>query len=94
VSLSKREFLQVLAVAAAAGAPLDRLMIAGIEGQVGVRIGVDEDRALCGCSLVSYVLPGSVRGAVGILGPLRMDYSYALAVVDTVGSRVAELLQS
>ena len=75
------------------GAPLDRLMIAGVEGQVAVRVGLDEDRALSGCSLVSYPLPGSVRGAVGILGPLRMDYSHALAVVDMVGSRVAELLR-
>jgi heat-inducible transcriptional repressor len=76
------------------GSPLDRLMIAGFEGQVAVRVGLDEDRALSGCSLVSYVLPGAVRGAVGILGPLRMDYSRALAVVDAVGSHVAELLES
>jgi transcriptional regulator of heat shock response len=55
---------------------------------------VDEDRALSGCSLVSYVLPGSVHGAVGVLGPLRMDYSRALAVVDMVGRRVAGLLES
>jgi heat-inducible transcriptional repressor len=73
--------------------PLDRLMINGLEGQVTVRIGVDEEQGLSGCSLVSYPLPGVVRGAVGILGPLRMDYSHALAVVDTIGSQVAELLQ-
>jgi len=35
-----------------------------------------------------------VRGAVGVLGPLRMNYAYALAAVDTVGARVAELLQA
>jgi heat-inducible transcriptional repressor len=76
------------------GSPLDRLMVNGVEGQVVVRVGLDEDQALAGCSLVSYPLPGSVRGAVGILGPLRMNYSFALAVVESVGSRVYELLQS
>jgi heat-inducible transcriptional repressor len=75
-----------------AGAPLDRLMVTSVEGQVAVRVGVDEDRALAGCSLVSYALPGSLRGAVGVLGPLRMDYALALAVVEAVGSRLADLL--
>jgi len=75
-----------------AGTPLDRLMVTSIEGQVAVRVGVDEDRALAGCSLVSYALPGMVRGAVGVLGPLRMDYARSLAVVDVVGSRLADLL--
>lgn len=75
------------------GSPLDRLMVAGAEGHVSVRVGLDEDEALSGCSLVSYALPGSVRAAVGILGPLRMDYSHALAAVDIVGSRVAQILQ-
>ena len=55
------------------GTPLDRLMVRSVEGQVAVRVGVDEDRALAGCSLVSYALPGSVRGAVGVLGPLRIE---------------------
>ena len=67
-------------------------MVRSVEGQVAVRVGVDEDRALAGCSLVSYALPGSVRGAVGVLGPLRMDYARSLAVVDVVGSRLADLL--
>jgi transcriptional regulator of heat shock response len=67
--------------------------VAGAEGQVSVRVGLDEDRVLSGCSLVSYPLPGSVRAAVAVLGPLRMDYPRALAAVDMVGSRVAELLQ-
>jgi len=75
-----------------AGTPLDRLMVTSVEGQVAVRVGVDEDRALAGCSLVSYALPGSVRGAVGVLGPLRMDYALALAAVEAVGDRLADLL--
>ncbi len=76
------------------GAPLDRLMVQSVEGQAGVRVGLDEDRALSGLSLVSYVLPGPLRAAVGVLGPLRMDYALALPVVDAVGSRVTELLSS
>lgn len=75
------------------GAPLDRLMVAGVEGQVAVRVGLDEDDALVGCSLVSYPLPGKVRAAVGVLGPLRMDYALAFAVVDAVGTRVSEAMR-
>jgi hypothetical protein len=67
------------------GTPLDRLMVHSVEGQVAVRVGLDEDRALSGLSLVSYLLPGPVRAAVGVLGPLRMDYALALPVVDAVG---------
>jgi heat-inducible transcriptional repressor len=74
------------------GTPLDRLMTASVEGQVAVRVGMDEDRALAACSLVSYVLPGSVRAAVGVLGPLRMDYGLVFAVVDAVGARLADLM--
>ena len=76
------------------GAPLDRLMVHSVEGQVAVRVGLDEDRALAGLSLVSYLLPGPVRAAVGVLGPLRMDYALALPVVDAVGSRVTDLLST
>ena len=74
------------------GPPLDRLMVESAEGQPMVRVGLDEDRALSGCSLVCYPLPGTVRGGVGVLGPLRMNYARALAVVDAVGSRVASYL--
>ena len=74
------------------GTPLDRLMVNCVEGQVAVRVGLDEDLALVGMSLVSYLLPGPARAAVGVLGPLRMDYALALPVVDAVGARVTELL--
>ena len=77
-----------------AGSPLDRLMVNCVEGQVAVRVGLDEDQALSRMSLVSYLLPGRVRAAVGVLGPLRMDYALALQVVDAVGSRVTELLST
>ena len=76
------------------GDPLNRLMVSGIEGQVGVRVGVDSTHALAACSLVSFPLPGAFPGAVGVLGPRRMDYAFTLAVVDRVGTRVADLLSA
>ena len=76
------------------GPPLDRLRIGSVEGHAAVRVGIDEDAALASLSLVSYVLPGTARCAVGVLGPMRMNYALALAAVDAVGSRVAELLPS
>src|SRR5207247_249741 len=44
------------------GTPLDRLMVGSIEGQAAVRVGVDSAPGLAGCSLVSFALPGQVRG--------------------------------
>ena len=76
------------------GTPLGRLLVGSVEGHAAVRVGIDEDAALASCSLVSYVLQGAVRCAVGVLGPMRMNYALALAAVDAVGSRVAELLPS
>lgn len=77
-----------------AGTPLDRWMISGLEGQVGVRVGLGGERVLASMSLVSYALPGSVPGAVAVLGPMRMDYALTWAVVDAVGSRVTDLLSA
>ena len=74
------------------GPPLDRLMVETTEGHPAVRVALDEDQALTGCSLVSFSLPGQVRRAVGVLGPLRMDYARCVAVVDAVGARVADYL--
>jgi heat-inducible transcriptional repressor len=74
------------------GPPLDRLMVESAEGQPAVRVALDEDLALAGLSLVSFPLPGRVRRAVGVLGPLRMDYARCVAAVDVVGARVAEYL--
>ena len=74
------------------GSPLDRLMVETVEGQAAVRVALNEVEALAGCSLVSFPLPGRVRRAVGVLGPLRMDYGRCVSAVDTVGARVAEFL--
>jgi heat-inducible transcriptional repressor len=76
------------------GPPIDRLLVAGLEGQAAARVGLGHDGALAACSLVSFALSGPVPGAVGVLGPRRMDYALAFAVVDAVGNRVTELLQA
>jgi heat-inducible transcriptional repressor len=74
------------------GPPLDRLMVGGIEGHPAVRVALDESAALSRCSLVSFPLPGGTLVAVGVLGPLRMDYARALAAVEAVGARIARYL--
>ena len=73
---------------------LGRWLAPGSEGQASVRVGLESAPPLEGCSLVSYALPGSVWGGIGVLGPRRMDYARVLAVVDAVGDRVADVLQS
>lgn len=86
--------LAPLLQAVESGEPLNRLLVDGIQGQVGVRIGLAGGDTLSSCSLVSFPLPGAIPGAVGVLGPMRMDYALTLAIVDRVGSRIAELLSA
>ncbi len=88
------EQLRPVLRAVESGSPLDRLLVFGIEGQTGARVGLAGSPGLAGCSLVSVTLPGQVRAAVGVLGPVRMNYAVAFAAVDLVGARVAELLQA
>lgn len=76
------------------GSPFERLMVSGLQGHAGVSVGVSAERGLTGLSLVSFPLPGAVSGAVGVLGPLRMDYATTIALVDLVGARVADLLSA
>src|SRR5262245_21036656 len=74
------------------GSPFERLMVSGLQGHASVSVGVSTARELAGLSLVRYLLPGAVSGAVGVLGPMRMDYATTIALVDLVGTRVADLL--
>jgi len=78
------------------GSPFERLMCSGPQGHAGVSVGVDVGvtgaHEIAGLSLVSFPLPGRIPGAVGVLGPMRMDYATMLALVDLVGTRVADLL--
>ncbi len=70
----------------------ERLMVSGVQGHAGVQVGVGPGHVLAPLSLVSFPLPGAVPGAVAVLGPMRMDYATTIAVVDLVGSRVADLI--
>jgi heat-inducible transcriptional repressor len=76
------------------GTRLERLLASGIEGQVAAHVGLRHERALAGCSLVAYSLTGPVAAAIGVLGPLRMNYALAFSVVEMVGDQVADLLSA
>ncbi len=63
--------------------------------QVFVRIGNEtEHQGLAGTSVVasSYHARGEALGAVGVLGPRRMDYAHTMARVSAVARYVGELL--
>jgi heat-inducible transcriptional repressor len=63
--------------------------------QVFVRIGNETEHAgLAGTSVVAsgYHARGAALGAVGVLGPRRMDYAHTMARVSAVARYVGELL--
>jgi heat-inducible transcriptional repressor len=63
--------------------------------KVLVRIGNEtEHQGLAEASVVStgYGLHGAAVGAVGVLGPRRMDYAHTMARVAAVARYVGELL--
>ncbi len=76
------------------GRSFERLMVGGLQGHAGVRVGVGPEEGPAMLSLVSYALPGAVSGAVAVLGPMRMDYATTIALVDLVGTRVSDLLSA
>lgn len=64
------------------------------EGGTRVIIGKEnEEDSMQDCSLVlrSYGVPGVVNGAVGVLGPTRMDYGRAMATVSYLSSLLSRL---
>jgi heat-inducible transcriptional repressor len=64
-------------------------------GASTVRIGKENKQdAVRDYSVVTatYTLGGHVVGAFGLLGPVRMDYSRATAVVDYIASALSDLL--
>ena len=65
-------------------------------GKVLVQIGNEtQHEGLAGASVVStgYGLYGSTVGAVGVLGPRRMDYAHSMARVAAVARYVGALLE-
>ena len=52
-----------------------------------IRIGEEiKDNAVEDCSMVTatYEVDGRILGAIGVLGPTRMDYGHVVTVVDFV----------
>lgn len=66
-------------------------------GTVQVRIGSENALvALAECSLVSatYGLGGQVVGEIAVLGPTRLDYASAVAVVGAVAHKLSSILNA
>ena len=58
-----------------------------------ITIGRENNRPeLAHLSFVSFQLDGPVRASVGLLGPTRMDYGRAMALVEFVGRRLSAML--
>lgn len=63
----------------------------------GVRVVIgseSRERAMRGCSVVvtRYGIPGEVGGAIGVVGPTRMQYSRAIPTVSFLSTVMSELL--
>ncbi len=64
--------------------------------EVQIFLGADtEFSARTGAAVVAarYASPGGVVGSLGIIGPTRMDYSKAIALVDYTARLLSKLLQ-
>jgi heat-inducible transcriptional repressor len=65
------------------------------EEGVRVIIGAEnKEDAIRGCSVVvtQYGIPGQFSGALGVLGPTRMQYGRAISAVRYMGSVMGELV--
>jgi heat-inducible transcriptional repressor len=74
---------------------LRSLLFEADPSQLTVRIGRENKyEAVANCSVVTavYTLGGHVVGAFGVLGPVRMNYSRAIAVVDYITQTLSGLL--
>lgn len=74
--------------------PLKKLLHPYQEG-LNVTIGGENTlKELQGCSVISanYKVNGVTIGAVGVLGPTRMDYAKAIAIVDFMTRSLTEVL--
>ncbi len=69
------------------------------EGGVSVAFGLknnEDESELESCCLVSspYLLTDETAGVIGIIGPIRMDYSRVLPVVDFTAQVLSQVLKS
>lgn len=64
------------------------------EIQISVRIGSGEDDVPEDCSVVTatYAAGGKNLGTYGVIGPMRMDYTKVITVLENVGKALEELV--
>jgi heat-inducible transcriptional repressor len=63
----------------------------GLTVAIGAEHGV-EHLAACSLIVAPFEAEGERRGTIGVLGPTRMNYPHALAVVDVVSERLGKRL--
>jgi heat-inducible transcriptional repressor len=63
----------------------------GLSVAIGAEHGI-EPLAACSVVVASVAVEGEALGTVGVLGPTRMNYPHALAVVDAVSDRLGRRL--
>jgi len=63
----------------------------GLTVAIGAELG-DEPLAACSVVVAPYSVEGEVAGTIGVLGPTRMNYPEALAVVELVSRRLGRRL--
>lgn len=92
----ERELLRALMRTLDEDSVLKQVLRGALEGgEITVTIGQENPlAAMQGCSLVaSTYYQGRSRGAVGILGPMRMDYTRAMGAVTFIARRLTEALR-
>ncbi len=65
----------------------------GLNVAIGVEHGV-EPLSECSVVVARYQVEGETAGAIGVLGPTRMDYPRALAAVAMVSQRLSRRLST
>lgn len=73
--------------------PFDRMARSGVSVFIGDENGEDAIRE-CSVVIAPYGEPGSVGGAMAVLGPTRMRYPRAISAVRYLASILSDLLES
>jgi len=71
------------------------LLQALIDDGIGIVVGKDnKENAMQGCSVIAskYGIPGQLSGALGVLGPTRMQYDRTISAVRCLSSIMNEFL--
>jgi heat-inducible transcriptional repressor len=75
----------------------DILTESPVDNGVVVRIGGENSRVeIKDCSMITatYHIDGKVIGAIGVLGPTRMEYSRVVSIVDFITNNLSDLLKN